>query len=633
MKALSTFAVAFMLIASAATAQIIPDQYIVVLNNNAPAPGGVAQGLVNQFGGNVGHVYNNAIKGFSFQGNAIAAAAIARNPNVAYVEADLEAHAVAQTLVTGVDRMDVDLNTTAKIDGLDDRVNVDVAVLDTGIDLDHPDLPAVVGGKHFYSITSGRPQNRGSFEDDDYDDDEGHGTHVAGTIAALDNDIGVVGVAPGARLWAIKILDSTGSGSFSDIIKGIDFVTANADQIQVANMSLSGQGSLVSLQTAIQNSVAAGIVYVVAAANDSMDVYGPDGTYGTNDDVIPASYPEVAAISAMGDTDGQDGGAGAATSFATGDDTFASFTNFSSNVIAGNPVNSPGAAIDVAGPGVDITSTYPGGGYAIGSGTSMASPHVAGLAALEVATNGRALNATGVSEIRQALIDAAQPQTDWGPANTFDPDNNAEGLAMAASGPANDAPLPAITSPADGATFASGATVAFTGTAIDSEDGTITENLAWSSDIDSAIGTGGSASKALSDGEHTITASITDSGGKTRTASINIRVGDPPDVATEAIVSKITYTTSGGRGGNKNLLIAIEVKDDFGALVAGASVSISLSRDGSPSGTGTASTGSDGTVTFQLRNAGAGCYTTDVTNITAAGLTFDGSEPTVIFCK
>lgn len=532
-----------------------------------------------------------------------------------------------------MDRIEADLSATANIDGVDDRVDVDVAILDTGIDLDHPDLPAVVGGRHFWSVTKGKPRNRGSFEDNNYDDDDGHGTHVAGTIAALDNSIGVVGVAPGVRLWAIKVLGSDGSGSFSDIIKGIDFVTANADQIEVANMSLTGQGRLASLQTAIQNSVAAGVVYVVAAGNDSMDIYGPDGTYGTIDDVVPASYPEVAAISAMGDTDGQDGGAGGNTSYATGDDTFAPFTNFSSNVVAENPVTSPGAAIDVAGPGIDITSTYIGGGYATGSGTSMASPHVAGLVALEIATSGRALNATGVYQIRQVLIDSAQAQGDWGPANTYDPDTNAEGLAVAATGAVNDAPVPIISNPGDASTHASGGSITFSGSASDTEDGDLTASLSWSSDVDGSFGSGGSFSAVLSDGDHTITASVTDSGGNTRVTTVAIQVGDPPEKATEAVVSAITYAMNGGKNKNRNLLITVAIQDDFDAIVVGASVSISVSRDGSPAGTGTASTGEDGTVTFQLRNARSGTYTTDVTSVQATGLTFDGSEPANSFSK
>jgi len=633
MKILSIFTITLLFCAASATAQVIPNQYIVVLNNNTANPGNSAKALSNQHGGKVGHLYTHAIKGFSFHGSAAAVQAISHNPNVAYVEADLQAHAIAQTLVTGIERIKADLNLTANINGDDDRVDVDVAIIDTGIDIDHPDLPEVVGGKHFYSINSGRPSSRGSYEDNNFDDDAGHGTHVAGTIAALDNEIGVIGVAPGARLWAIKVLDSSGSGSFSDIIKGIDFVTENAEFIEVANMSLGGEGSLNSLRTAIQNSVNAGVVYVVAAGNESRDIYGPDGVFGTNDDSIPASYPEVATISAMGDTDGQDGGIGADTTRSTADDTFADFTNFSSSVISENPITSPGAAIDVAGPGVDITSTYLGGGYAVSSGTSMASPHVAGLAALEIATNGRAINATGVAQIRQVIIDSAQPQSAWGPANTFDPDSKAEGLAMAVDAPANDAPVPKIISPSGASSVASNEIVLFIGRASDTEDLDLTASLTWSSDIEGEIGAGESFSTVLADGEHTITASVTDSGGKTRNTSVSILVGNPPTEATEVVVSSVTYELTGGKNHDKNLLITAAIEDNFGALIEGASVSISLYRDGSSSGTGTLSTLTDGTVTFQLRNASSGCYTADVTSVTNTGLIYDGAEPVNEFCK
>jgi subtilisin family serine protease len=631
MKIVMTFCLALCLAVSTVTAQVIPDQYIVVLKDDAPAAKG--REIASQHGVQVGHEYSVALKGFSFNGSAKAAAAIAKNPNVAYVEADVVAKASAQTLTAGVDRMEIDLNAIANIDGVDDRVNVDVAVLDTGIDVDHPDLPAVVGGRHFYSITYGRPSSRGSFEDNNYDDDEGHGTHVAGTIAALDNSIGVVGVVPGARLWAVKVLDSSGSGSFSDVIKGIDWVTANADQIEVANMSLSGQGSLASLRTALQNSVAAGVVFVVAASNDSLDVYGQDATFGTNDDIIPAAYPEVMTVSAMGDTDGQAGGSGADTSRYTGDDTFADFTNYSSNVTGSNPVTSPGAAIDVAGPGVDILSTYPGGGYATASGTSMASPHVAGLVALEIATNGRANNAADVYAIRQVIIDSAQAQADWGPANTQDPDTNAEGLAVAASGPVNDAPSVSISAPGDNAVYASGATVNLSGVASDTEDGTISAQIAWSSDIDGSLGSGASTSAVLSDGQHIITASITDSGSKTRTASVSVTVGDPPDFATISSVDSISYSTFGGNNANKNLQISLVIRDDFGAPVVSGTVEISLSRNGSPIATGSGITDSTGSLSFNLRNASSGTYVTTVTDVQATDLTWDGNTPANSFVK
>ncbi len=620
-------------------AQVVPGQYIVVLNDNVSNPAAAAQALAARQGVQLGHVYQHALKGFSFTGPPAAAQALARNPLVAFVEADLEAHALLhgnnfQTLTTGVDRIDADLNATANIDGADDRVDVDVAIIDTGIDVDHPDLPAVVGGRHFYTISSGRPSQRGSFEDDNYDDDNGHGTHVAGTVAALDNDFGVVGVAPGARLWAVKVLNASGSGSFSDVIKGIDFVTANADQIEVANMSLGGQGTLNALRTAIQNSVDAGVVYVVAAGNSGMDVYGNDGVFGTSDDFVPAAYPEVAAVSAVGDTDGQAGGLGADTSRNTADDTFADFTNFSGSVAAGNPVISPGAAIDVAGPGVDITSTWLDGMYATISGTSMASPHVAGAASLEAAANGRALNAAGVAEIRQALIDAGEAQNDWGPVNTFDPDAKPEGLVkVAASGPPNDRPVVSITSPADALTFDAGTTILFEGAASDTEDGDLTASLVWVSDLDGQIGTGGSFSTTLTDGNHTITASAMDAGGKTGSASVSVTVGDPPAAADTVSVSSVSYITEGGKNSDKHLLITVALVDDLGDPVANASVSIDLFRDGNSIASGSATTGAGGTVTFSLKNAGSGCYATTVTDVTAAGLAWDGATPSNGFCK
>ena len=626
-------------------AGVVPGQYIVVFRDDVADPRGLANALARAHGARIGHVYQHALKGFSFAGPERAAEALARDFDVAYVEPDLYAHAVLhenafQTLPTGVDRINADLNATANIDGVDDRVNVDVAVIDTGIDLDHPDLN-VFSDINCTKESGGPPWARTVSCEPGGNDGNGHGTHVAGTIGAIDNGIGVVGVAPGARLWAVKVLDNNGSGKFSWVIAGIDYVTAHADQIAVANMSLGGVGRLDSLRTAIQNSVAAGVVYVVAAGNSASDVYGEDGVFEgseQNDDFIPAAYPEVATISAMGDTDGQDGGLGENTSRGTADDTFADFTNFSNSVVAGNPVTSLGAAIDTAAPGVDITSTWKDGMYATISGTSMASPHVAGSAALEAATNGRANNATGVAAIRQALIDAAQAQSAWGPANTNDPDANPEGLDIA-GGPLstpNDAPTVSITSPADGSTFDSGATILFEGTASDTEDGDLTASLVWTSDINGQIGTGGSFSTTLSDGNHTITASATDTGGKTGSASIGITVGSPPAEATTVSVDSITYATEGGKNQDKHLLITVALVDDLGNPVSGASVSIKLDNtDTGGSWTGTGTTDTDGMVTFSLKNAPSGCYTTTVTGVTAGGLTWDrdGTTADPGFCK
>jgi subtilisin family serine protease len=316
----------------------------------------------------------------------------------------------------------VDANSFADIDGDDEPMEVDVAVIDTGVDPDHPDLDV------FSHTNCARWRNGCSGNGDDY---VGHGTHVAGTIAALDNKIGVVGVAPGARIWAVRTFNKSGSGYVSWLIKGIDWVTDHADQIEVANMSVTWRGYSQAARQAIQNSVNAGVVYFAAAGNDATDVYGTNGVYGDGDDVCPACYPEVAAVSALVDTDGELGGRGFDSSYGP-DDSFASFSNFSRTAVSENPVDSPGAAIDLMCPGVDIFSTTRNGGYATYSGTSMASPHAAGLAALHIAQHGRAEYADEVYDIRQALIDNAVAQ--GGPEGLVeqnDPDDNPEPIGWA----------------------------------------------------------------------------------------------------------------------------------------------------------------------------------------------------------
>ena len=225
------------------------------------------------------------------------------------------------------------------------------------------------------------------------EDDNGHGTHVAGTAAALDNDIGVVGVAPGARLYAVKVLGKNGSGTLSAVIKGIDWVTQNAGalKIKVANMSLGASGSDDGncgrsnndpLHTAICNSVAAGVTYVVSAGNSGADAKN----------TIPAAYSEAITVTALADTDGKPGGFGPVSTYG-GDDTFATFSNY-------------GPGVDLIAPGVSILSTYLNGGYATLSGTSMAAPHVTGAAALYIAQQNPGASP---QQVRQALISQGKP--------------------------------------------------------------------------------------------------------------------------------------------------------------------------------------------------------------------------------
>jgi subtilisin family serine protease len=175
----------------------------------------------------------------------------------------------------------------------------------------------------------------------------------------------VVGVAPGARLWAVKVLNDSGSGYISEIVAGIDWVTARASTIEVANMSLGCQCSSQALNDALTRSTNAGVVYVVAAGNSARDA----ATFS------PANHPQVITVSAVADFNGTAGGGAGATCRADVDDTFADFSNF-------------GSAVDLAAPGVCITSTWTGGGYATISGTSMATPHGSGAAALYILEKG-----------------------------------------------------------------------------------------------------------------------------------------------------------------------------------------------------------------------------------------------------
>ncbi len=371
--------------------QLIPNRYIVVLRDGVE-PRGFARGR----GLNPDVTYERAMNGFAANMAPQAAEALRRNPNVLHVEADAIMTTTAPP--TGIDRMDVDENNTAAIDGnpATGATDVDVAVLDTGVDSNHPDLN-VAGGAGF----AGAPFWIWWFCDDgtaSFADVNGHGSHVSGTIGARDDGVNsgsteVVGVAPGARIHGVKVLTDAGQGAISCIIDGVDWVTqqkldyqnsggATGVDFEVANMSLGG-GNSQALCTAIDNSVAAGIVYAVAAGNSIQDASLSS----------PANCTSVVTVSAMADFDGQPGGLNDQTvqfSVCTEDkdDSTACFTNY-------------GSTVEVAGPGVSILSTVPGGGYGTSSGTSMASPHVAGAVALYILAGNAIPNPSGPAVIAQ----------------------------------------------------------------------------------------------------------------------------------------------------------------------------------------------------------------------------------------
>ena len=256
--------------AAPASAQVIPGRYIVVLNDDAGDPRGVAA----SHGLQPDNVYGHVLKGFAAAIPAQALKGLQHNPHVNWIEPDRVVTAKEiQVLPTGIDRIDAEQGFTGA------PVDVDIAIIDTGIDLDHPDLNVVQGVDcRRLDKKTGQCMVGG-------DDDNGHGSHAAGTAAAIDNGIGVVGVAPGARLYAVKVLDRNGSGTTSSVIQGIDWVTQHADIIDVANMSLGGYGtddtdgisclfSADAEHIAICDAVAAGITFVVAAGNEM---------YGLND--------------------------------------------------------------------------------------------------------------------------------------------------------------------------------------------------------------------------------------------------------------------------------------------------------------------------------------------------------------
>jgi subtilisin len=325
-----------------------------------------AQGFASDFR------YRHALKGFAARLSGRQVESLRADEDVAFLSRDRAVEALAtaplatgDTAPTGVRRIEGATSTSAH-----QASNVNVAVIDTGIDLSHPDLNAVNGRNCVRPNKTAR-------------DDNGHGSHVAGTIAAKNNGSGVVGVAPGTKLYAVKVLNAAGSGSWSKVICGIDWVTANTGtlNIKVANMSLGGSGSndnncgntnSDALHKAICRSTAAGVTYPVAAGNSAANFASS----------VPAAYPEALTVTAMSDSDGAPGGQGGAPTCRSGetDDAYATFSNYA---IAPTEINHT-----IAGPGVCIRSTWKGGGYSTISGTSMATPHLAGTVALCIGNGG-----------------------------------------------------------------------------------------------------------------------------------------------------------------------------------------------------------------------------------------------------
>jgi subtilisin family serine protease len=340
-------------LASAAPGDV--GRYIVVLKDDVADPAGIAAAHGRAHGAAVGFVYSHALKGYSAAIPKRRLAALAADPRVKYVEPDGEVTAAAQTVPWGITQVGATVDSTVAGDGTGAVVGPNVYIIDTGIDMAHTDLNVV---------------EQVNFADRTDTDCNGHGTHVAGTAAAKDNAQDVVGVAPGARLHAVKVLNCRGSGSSSRVIKGIDWVTANHQAGAVANMSLSGSPSQ-SVDDAVRSSVASGVLYAVAAGNQGDDACN----------YSPARVGSMAGVVTVGAT-------------------------FTDDRVIGQ--SNWGPCVDMWAPGGDIVSTALGGGTTSMSGTSMASPHVAGGAALVLARSPSSMPAAVEAALKSS---AALPGT------------------------------------------------------------------------------------------------------------------------------------------------------------------------------------------------------------------------------
>lgn len=455
------------------------DSYIVVFNRDVTDAPGLARRLVGAHGGTLRFTYEHAIKGFAAQLPAAAVQALERNPNVAYVEPDgIVTTMATQTNATwGLDRIDqrnLPLNGTYTYDFTGSGVNV--YIIDTGIRLTHNEF----GGRAFTgfdAVTAGGTAN----------DCNGHGTHVAGTVGGS-----IYGVAKSVRLYAVRVLNCAGSGTWAGVIAGVDYVTGNHVKPAVANMSLGG-GANSALDQAVNNSVAAGVTYAVAAGNSNANA---------------CNYSPARAANAIT--------VGATVS----SDARASYSNY-------------GSCVNIFAPGSSITSAWHSSNTSINtiSGTSMASPHVAGVAALYLQGSPSASPAAVASAIMEA-------STKNKVTNSNSTNNHLlYSLFGTTPPPTNQPPVANFT------VSCSGLTCNFTDTSTD--DGSIVSR-SWAFG-DGATSTATNPSHTYSTGDtYTVSLTVTDNGGLTGNTSKNVTVSAPAPPGDPSVSLTVSGSTNKG---------------------------------------------------------------------------------------
>jgi subtilisin len=527
-------------------------------------PGPSEEALVRGFGGSVKFTYD-IVPAIAASLPQSALEGLSKNPKVALIEPDVAVYALGDTYPWGVKQVAADLVHKNENTG----AGVKVAVIDSGIDFNHPELAAqYAGGKNFIN-TRKTPM-----------DDNGHGTHVAGTIAAAMNNTNIIGVAPNVSLYGLKVLDASGNGSFSSIIAALDWCVKEG--IQVTNNSY---GSSVDPGTTVQSAFDAaydhGVLHIASAGNSGTSD-GQGETVG-----YPANYSSVVAVAA---TDNQN--------------------------LRGY-FSSTGQNVEISAPGVSIYSTYPGSKYATMSGTSMASPHVAGVAALVISSG-----VTSPVAVRERLTSTA---ADLGVAGR-DPwygfglvDASKAVISTVTPPELPESPQVVITSPT-ACTVSGQVTIVATVTSKTSiskveffVDATLIgtdQNAAdgWSIPWDST---------KITNGSHTIQVKATDSYSQEGTASLDVNVQNSAD-------QTVSVKTLGGISKWVN-------KVTWNATVTGT---LNYELDGAVI-TGTWSNGTTGTAvsaggTFILTSSNLNKKTSSiifkVTDISAPGATFKSGE-------